>query len=85
LEIYKQLADSGAFAEFDLEGLDLVHQGNADSLLIMDEASLRNKYNDELVRYNNQYSRLVGNFHTNSDLILKIIQGLPEQRFLMEL
>lgn len=46
---------------------------------------IRRAYNDQLLRYNNQYSRLVGNFHTNADAVLKIIQGMPEQRFLMEL
>jgi hypothetical protein len=71
--------------DFNLLGLDLLHQGNEDGNLLQSVESVRRAYNDELLRYNNQYSRLVGNFHTNADSILKIIQGMPEQRFLMEL
>lgn len=85
VEWLKQMKAEGALEDFNLQGLDLMHKGNADGELALDEANLLRIYNDELVRYNNQYSRLVGNFHTNSDLITKIIQGLPEQRFLMEL
>jgi hypothetical protein len=55
-----------------------MHEGNMDQGLVMEEDKLSRSYNDELVRYNNQFSRMVGNFHTNSDLVLKIIGGLPD-------
>lgn len=83
-EALQTLKDEGRLGEFTLDGIDLLEAGNKDE----DDwgvDALRRSYNDQLLRYNNQYSRLVGNFHTNADLVLKIIQGLPEQRFLMEL
>lgn len=81
----KELEEEGQLGDFNLEGIDLLEAGNEDHNLFNDADKARRAYNDQLLRYNNQYSRLVGNFHTNSDLVLKIIQSMPEQRYLMEL
>lgn len=85
IQILKELKQEGMLEDFSGISADLFHQGNEDAGLLKSVEMIRRAYNDQLLRYNNQYSRLVGNFHTNADSILKIIQGMPEQRFLMEL
>ena len=79
------MKEEGLLEKFNMEGIDLIHEGNTDLELLGSVEKIRRAYNDQLLRYNNQYSRLVGNFHTNSDSITKIISGMPEERFMMEL
>jgi hypothetical protein len=85
VELLKEMAEEGSIVGFNLEGMDLMHEGNRDAGLLEDIEKSRTAYNNELMRYNNQYSRLVGNFHANSDGITKIVRGLPESNFMNEL
>jgi len=85
VELLKEMVDEGSIGDFHLDGIDLMHEGNRDAGLLEDIEKSRAAYNNELLRYNNQYSRLVGNFHANSDGISKIVRGLPESGFMNEL
>jgi hypothetical protein len=68
-----------------LKPKDLVSIGNEDAKLLGSLESLRRGYNNQLIRYHSQYSQLVGNFHTNKDLVSKVIKGLPEEQNLSDL
>ena len=63
----------------DLKGIaqDLLHQGNVDAVLLLDEQKGRDSYNDKLLKYNSKYAQLIGKQKSNVDEIANIVTSLP--------
>ena len=56
---------------------DLLHLGNIDGAILLDENLGRNSYNDKLLKYNSKYAQLIGKQKSNVDEIAKIVSTLP--------
>lgn len=57
--------------------MDLLHMGNIDGVLLLDEKKGLEAYNDKLLVYNSKYAQLIGKQKSNADGISGIVQTLP--------
>ena len=62
-----------AYRDFAGTASDLLHAGNVDGVLLLDEQKGRDSYNDKLLKYNSKYAQLVGKQKSNLDSIDEIL------------
>ncbi len=71
--------------EFNLENMrqftgtanDLLHEGNVEGALLLDDQRARDAYNDKMLKYNSKFAQLVGKLRSNTEKIEEIVMELP--------
>ena len=79
------MATPHPFRDFRGSAQDLLHQGNVDGVLLLDEEKGRLAYNDKLLKYNSKYAQLIAKQKSNVEGIEKLVSTLPHIAFVDEL
>ena len=59
-EDFQQNFNDKAYRDYAGTANDLLHMGNVDGVILLDEKKGRDSYNDKLLKYNSKYAQLVG-------------------------
>ena len=59
-EDFQQNFNEKAYRDYAGTANDLLHMGNVDGVILLDEKKGRDSYNDKLLKYNSKYAQLVG-------------------------
>jgi len=63
--------------KFVKSGRDILHMSNHNAILAQDEKLGMVSYNQEILKYNDLYSELLGKFISNQVLAEQILESLP--------
>ena len=85
IEGEEEVMNSNPFRDFEGSAQDLLHQGNVDGVLLLDEEKGRLAYNDKLLKYNSKYAQLIAKQKSNVEGIEKLVNTLPHLAFVDEL
>ena len=71
--------------DFKGSAFDLLHDGNVDAVLLVDEQKGKDAYNDKMLKYNSKFAQLIGKQRNNVEMIEDFVNKLPHLEYIDEI